>query len=104
MPERFRFAPPQPKTAAVAAAAGAQVRGLIRARRTRDQFFRNELFADPAWGMPLDLMAERLAHKPASLPSLCIAAALHHTTPPSAIPCLTDIGLFVLQAASNTGG
>src|SRR3546814_20899131 len=34
MPERVRFAPPQPMTADVAAAAGAQVRGLIRARRT----------------------------------------------------------------------
>src|SRR3546814_10077844 len=70
MPERVRFAPPQPMTADVAAAAGAQVRGLIRARRTRDQFFRNELFADPAWDMLLDLMAARLEHKRVSVSSL----------------------------------
>ncbi len=36
----------------------AEVRGAIRARRLRGQFFAPELFADPAWDMLLDLFAE----------------------------------------------
>src|SRR3546814_5849017 len=70
------FATSAPMTADVAAAEGARVRALIRARRMRDQFFRSELFADPAWDMLLDLMAARLEHKRVSVSSLCIAAAV----------------------------
>ena len=32
------------------------VRSVIRARRLRSRYFRNELFADPAWDMLLDLL------------------------------------------------
>ncbi|WP_158010811.1 MarR family transcriptional regulator [Tardibacter chloracetimidivorans] len=103
MPERVRFAPPPPMTADVAAAAGAQVRALIRARRTRDQFFRNELFADPAWDMLLDLMAARLEHKRVSVSSLCIAAAVPATTALRWIKSMTDEGLFVRRADNNDG-
>src|SRR3546814_6074273 len=103
MPERVRFAPPQPMTADVAAAAGAQVRGLIRARRTRDQFFRNELFADPAWDMLLDLMAARLEHKRVSVSSLCIAAAVPATTALRWIKSMTAEGLVVRRADNNYG-
>jgi hypothetical protein len=36
------------------------VRSIIRARRMRDQYFKGELFADPAFDMLLDLYAARL--------------------------------------------
>src|SRR3546814_15893799 len=92
------FATSAPMTADVAAAEGARVRALIRARRMRDQFFRSELFADPAWDMLLDLMAARLEHKRVSVSSLCIAAAVPVTTALRWIKSLTDEGRFVRRA------
>lgn len=97
------FTPPPPMTADVASAAGARVRNLIRARRARDQFFRSELFADPAWDMLLDLMAARLEHKRVSVSSLCIAAAVPATTALRWIKSMTDEGLFVRRADNNDG-
>ena len=85
------------------AAAAARVRGLIRARRTRDQFFRTELFADPAWDMLLDLMAARLDDKQVSVSSLCIAASVPATTALRWIKSMTDEGLFVRRADDSDG-
>lgn len=101
--ELAEFTPPPPMTADVASAAGARVRNLIRARRARDQFFRSELFADPAWDMLLDLMAARLEHKRVSVSSLCIAAAVPATTALRWIKSMTDEGLFVRRADNNDG-
>lgn len=97
------FEPIPPMTADVAGAGAARVRALIRARRTRDQFFRSELFADPAWDMLLDLMAARLEHKRVSVSSLCIAAAVPATTALRWIKTMTDEGLFVRRADNNDG-
>ncbi len=101
--EPVEFEPVQPMTADVASAAGARVRALIRARRARDQFFRGELFADPAWDMLLDLMAARMEHKRVSVSSLCIAAAVPATTALRWIKSMTDEGLFVRRADNNDG-
>src|SRR3546814_6793326 len=79
------------------------VLGWSRARRTRDQFFRNEWVADPAWDMLLDLMAARLEHKRVSVSSLCIAAAVPATTALRWIKSMTDEGLFVRRADNNDG-
>lgn len=97
------FMPPPPMTDNVATAAAAGVRALIRARRMRDQFFRVELFADPAWDMLLDLMAARLEHKRVSVSSLCIAAAVPATTALRWIKAMTDEGLFVRRADPTDG-
>src|SRR5690606_396517 len=56
------------------------VRGIIRARRLRDQFFRGELFADPAFDTLLDLYAARLEGRRVAVSSLCIAASVPATT------------------------
>jgi len=40
------------------------VRSVIRARRLRSRFFEEELFADPAWDMLLDLLHDRQGHLP----------------------------------------
>lgn len=101
--EPAEFGAPPPLTADVSAAAGAKVRAMIRARRTRDQFFRPDLFADPAWDMLLDLMAARLEHKRVSVSSLCIAASVPATTALRWIKSMTDEGLLVRRADNMDG-
>ena len=80
----------------------ASIRAIIRARRLRDQYFRGDLFADPAWDMLLDLMAARLEKNRVAVSSLCIAAAVPATTALRWIKALTDRGLFV-RAADPAG-
>jgi DNA-binding transcriptional ArsR family regulator len=79
------------------------VRAMIRARRMRDQFFRSELFADPAWDMLLDLFAARLEKRRVAVSSLCIAAAVPPTTALRWIKSLADQGLLVRVADSEDG-
>lgn len=71
-----------------------KVRGAIRARRLRDQYFPSGLFADPAWDMLLDLFAAELEHLRVSVSSLCIAAAVPPTTALRWITSLTSHGLI----------
>jgi hypothetical protein len=71
------------------------VRSVIRARRLRERFFEQNLFADPAWDMLLDLMAARLEGKRVPVSSLCVAAAVPPTTALRWIDLLSDQGLFV---------
>jgi hypothetical protein len=80
-----------------------QVRALIRARRMRDQYFRGEIFADPAFDMLLDLYAAQLEGHRVAVSSLCIAAAVPATTALRWIKQLTDRGLFVRQADPQDG-
>jgi hypothetical protein len=80
-----------------------QIRAIIRARRLRDQFFKGDLFADPAWDMLLDLMAARLEQRRVAVSSLCIAAAVPPTTALRWIKTLCEQGLFVRVADSQDG-
>jgi hypothetical protein len=79
------------------------IREMIRARRLRDQFFPDGLFADPAWDMLLDLMAARLEERRVAVSSLCIAAAVPPTTALRWIKLLTDEGLLVRHADPQDG-
>lgn len=79
------------------------IRDILRVRRMRDQFFPDDLFADPAWDMLLDLMAARLAGEQVSVSSLCIAAAVPPTTALRWIRQLTERGLLVRQADPSDG-
>ena len=72
----------------------ADIRAAIRARRMRDQFFADGLFADPAWDMLLDLFAAHLEHVRVSVSSLCIAAAVPATTALRWITTMREAGLF----------
>jgi DNA-binding transcriptional ArsR family regulator len=56
------------------------VRRLIRQRDLRNKFFSQDLFADPAWNMLLDLTAARAEHRRVSVTSLCIASGVPATT------------------------
>jgi hypothetical protein len=81
----------------------AQIRTIIRARRLRENFFKGELFADPAWDMLLDLMAARLEKQKVAVSSLCIASAVPPTTALRWIKALCDRGLFVRLADAEDG-
>ena len=74
------------------------VRSVIRARRLRDRYFRDELFADPAWDMLLDLLQAELAQLRVPVSSLCIAAAVPATTALRWLKSMTEEGIFVRRA------
>lgn len=78
--------------------AATEIRAVIRARRMRAQFFADELFADPAWDMLLDLFAAALERRQVSVSSLCIAASVPPTTALRWIGTLHEAGLFERQA------
>ena len=79
------------------------VRSVIRARRLRARFFTEELFADPAWDMLLDLTQAELAQHRVPVSSLCIAAAVPATTALRWIKSMTDSGLFVRRGDPHDG-
>jgi len=80
-----------------------EVRGLIKARRMRDQYFDAELFADPAWDMLLDLMAARLEGTKVAVSSLCIAASVPPTTALRWIKTMTKEKIFIRKADDKDG-
>lgn len=82
---------------------GFDVRAIIRARRLREQFFRADLFADPAWDIMLDLLAARLERSRVAVSSLCIAAAVPATTGLRWIKQMTDEGLLERSADPEDG-
>ena len=78
-----------------------EIRSLIHKRRMRDQFFAQDLFADPAWDILLDLMAARMEGKHVSVSSLCIAAAVPATTALRWITGMTESGLLERRMDPN---
>ncbi len=79
------------------------VRAVIRARRLRSRYFAEELFADPAWDMLLDLLQAELAQLRVPVSSLCIAAAVPATTALRWLKTMTAQGLFVRRADPHDG-
>ncbi len=79
------------------------VRTIIRARRLRSRFFSEELFADPAWDMLLDLLQAEIAQLRVPVSSLCIAASVPATTALRWIKTMTEQGLFVRRADPHDG-
>jgi hypothetical protein len=79
------------------------VRAVIRARRLRGRFFDEELFADPAWDMLLDLLQAELAQLRVPVSSLCIAAAVPATTALRWLKTMTTQGIFVRRADPHDG-
>ncbi len=93
-------APPQGEVPAVSIET---VRQVIRARRMRARFFDEELFADPAWDMLLDLLQAEISQHRVPVSSLCIAAAVPATTALRWIKTMTDAGLFNRRADPHDG-
>lgn len=79
------------------------VRSVIRARRLRSRFFPEDLFADPAWDMLLDLLQAEIAQLRVPVSSLCIAAAVPATTALRWLKSMTEQGLFVRRADPHDG-
>jgi len=79
------------------------LRQMIRARRLRARYFDEELFADPAWDMMLDLLQAEIAQHRVPVSSLCIAAAVPATTALRWIKSMTEAGLFRRRADPHDG-
>jgi DNA-binding MarR family transcriptional regulator len=79
------------------------VRSVIRARRLRSRYFSEELFADPAWDMLLDLIQAEIAQLRVPVSSLCIAAAVPATTALRWLKGMTEQGIFVRRADPHDG-
>ena len=79
------------------------VRAVIRARRLRARYFPEELFADPAWDMLLDLLQAELSHLRVPVSSLCIAAAVPATTALRWLKTMVQEKLFVRRADPHDG-
>ena len=76
------------------------VRSVIRARRLRARYFPEELFADPAWDMLLDLLQAEISHLRVPVSSLCIAAAVPATTALRWLKTMVQQGVFIRRAGS----
>lgn len=70
------------------------VRRMIRHRQLRARYFDNNLFADPAWDMLLDLTAARAEHRRVTVTSLCIASEVPTSTALRWISQMTAAGLL----------
>ena len=79
------------------------VRAVIRARRMRSRYFSEELFADPAWDMLLDLLQAEIAQLRVPVSSLCIAAAVPATTALRWLKSMTAQGIFLRRADPHDG-
>ena len=94
---------PSPPTGSAPGVSLDAVRLVIRARRVRARYFDEELFADPAWDMLLDLLQAEIAQHRVPVSSLCIAAAVPATTALRWIKTMTDAGLFKRRADPHDG-
>ncbi|MFL6722249.1 MAG: MarR family transcriptional regulator [Sphingomonas sp.] len=87
----------------VASPSAEVVRAVIRARRLRARYFTEELFADPAWDMLLDLLQAEIAQLRVPVSSLCIAAAVPATTALRWLKTMVSEGIFVRRADPHDG-
>ncbi len=79
------------------------VRAVIRARRLRSRYFAEELFADPAWDMLLDLLQAESSNLRVPVSSLCIAAAVPATTALRWLKTMVEEGIFIRRADPHDG-
>jgi len=79
------------------------VRSVIRARRLRSRYFSEEMFADPAWDMLLDLLQAEIAQLRVPVSSLCIAAAVPATTALRWLKTMVSQGIFLRRADPHDG-
>jgi hypothetical protein len=79
------------------------VRTVIRARRLRARYFPEDMFADPAWDMLLDLLQAEISHLRVPVSSLCIAAAVPATTALRWLKTMVSQGLFLRRADPHDG-
>lgn len=76
---------------------------VIRARRLRSRYFAEDLFADPAWDMLLDLLQAEIRQLRVPVSSLCIAAAVPATTALRWLKAMVAKGIFIRRADPHDG-
>ncbi len=91
----FAISEPVLHSESLAVVDAAMIRETIKLRRMRDDHFKADLFADPAWDILLDLMAAQMEGKTVSVSSLCIAAAVPPTTALRWVTGMTESGMLV---------
>ena len=74
-----------------------RINAIIRARRLRGRFLPDDLFADPAWDMMLDLFRAEVLQQRVAVSSLCVAAAVPATTALRWLNTLVQQGVLVRQ-------
>ncbi|WP_309661478.1 hypothetical protein [Sphingomonas sp.] len=79
------------------------VRNVIQARRLRARYFDENMFADPAWDMLLDLLQAELTQLRVPVSSLCIAASVPATTALRWLKTMTQQGIFERRADPHDG-
>lgn len=70
---------------------------VIRARRARANYVPDDLFAEPAWDMALDLLRAEIEGQRVSMSDLCLAAGVPGTTALRWITALVERGLLVRE-------
>lgn len=80
-----------------------RIRRVIRARRSRSRYFKEGLFADPAWDMLLDLFHAEQTHLKVPVSSLCIAAGVPATTALRWLKTMVAEGLVNRQSDPRDG-
>ena len=81
----------------------ATLRAIITSRALRGRYFSNQLFADPAWEILLDLTRARLEDQDVSVSSVCIAASVPMSTALRWVGQMTDSGLLRRWPDSRDG-
>lgn len=76
---------------------------VICARRERARYLSNELFADPAWDILLELLKAEIAGLPVSVSSVCIASSVPPTTALRWLNQLEEQGIVVRRADRSDG-
>lgn len=102
-PPTAKPTPQSPTTTELPPLSVETIRNIIRARRLRARFFPEELFADPAWDMFLDLLQAEIVQLRVPVSSLCIAAAVPATTALRWLKTLVSQGLFVRRPDPHDG-
>ena len=80
-----------------------RIRKIIRARRSRFRYFPEQLFADPAWDMLLDLLHAQMTQVRVPVSSLCIAAGVPATTALRWLKTMVSEGLIVRRSDPHDG-
>lgn len=75
----------------------------LKARRLREEMFGNELFADPAWDILLDLYTAEARGERVQITSLAIAARVPHSTAIRWARILTRHGWLVREKDPKDG-
>lgn len=91
-PARRIVAPADVSAHSIAAA-----RRMVRERLRRSQFFKAELFADPAWDMMLDIFLAEAEGRETPVMNLCLSSQVPETTTLRWVKTLEHAGIFVRQ-------